>query len=68
MKIEVGKTYITRSGEVATITHESHGGIFPFIGLLNGFKEEWKEDGGYYEEGNSRNDLVSEAPTPITPS
>jgi hypothetical protein len=67
MKLEVGKKYVTRGGEIATIVrHADHETAWPFEGHTEDLLDmSWRPDGAYtYSENISDNDLVSECAEP----
>ena len=58
MKLEVGKTYRNRNGDLVTIRHFFEGDIHPFIGS-DGHR--YNEDGWFYDQGQQSNyDLIKE--------
>jgi hypothetical protein len=73
MKIEMGKTYLDRSGEkVRIVCVDSDNGRYPIIGLFgvdgNSWAHEYAPDGRFYhpddESGENRRDLISEYTPP----
>ena len=71
MKLEVGKTYKTRNGEVVVIKDFDNSFGWPFVGVLLGEDHLWSESGNWGSGAYQHPlDIVSEitAPTPTTPS
>lgn len=64
LKIEVGKTYLTREGKVVEIVKKTDGLYYPFYSDND---ETWTELGECFENSESRFDLVAEAPQPPRP-
>jgi|SRR5690606_9393394 len=62
LKLEVGKTYLNRSGEKVTIHKYEPSYAFPFIGAYtNGDETSFREDGVWYSNYSpSDKDLISE--------
>ena len=59
MKLEVGKKYLTRSGEVALIkTRHEDDRDYPFRGEVDGNFRTWKEDGKHSLQKESKYDLL----------
>lgn len=71
LKIEVGKTYITRNGTKAIIYNINAGGIFPIHGAIlvstgNYSMKSWRHDGKYTNTYNDMNlDIISEYVEPL---
>lgn len=76
LKLEVGKTYETKSGHKAVITHRMPPN--PFTGEEDGYpmrgytevlvgEISWKENGTYLSDSGSDSDIVREHVPPPTP-
>lgn len=64
MKLEVGKTYKTRDGQIVKITAYAGGVHWPFSGELNGVIDFW-ESNGVWSSGKTESDkdLIEEVNT-----
>lgn len=70
MKLEVGKRYYTRDGQIAQILEYdlgSEGDPWPYVGVIEGYpadEEFWSVTGGYAIDSGKEHylDLVSEVP------
>lgn len=70
MKIEVGKTYETRDGQLVRILCTDAKGKYPVVGLISTTEgevvESWTSDGQLYKDSsNTEDDLVREH-VPVT--
>lgn len=57
LKLEVGKTYLNRLGATVTVLECIEDPTFPYVDT-EGLS--YREDGGYYKEGESSRDLIEE--------
>ena len=66
MKLEVGKKYVNKMGEVYRITDRFDFEYFPFqgINIETMMTETFQDDGKWRLSGDSLNDLVSEYTPP----
>lgn len=70
MKLEVGKTYKTREGEIVKIDHFTPHNSWAYRGMMHGVLHKWFENGQWWVGSiESKYDLIEEVtPTPTTPS
>lgn len=60
MKLEIGKTYLTRGGHEVTIFDENGGSTYPYQGYGNEGRLDWTADGSYLSNrGESPFDIIS---------
>jgi len=64
MKLEPGKRYVTREGEVTGPLYKNDSEGWPFVGRVDGFNLSWRESGRYIRGRESAQDLVSEYTEP----
>ena len=64
LKIEAGKYYRTRGGDKAwmgcDIRTGGYGGIYPFIGVVGGYRQSWASDGSSIYGEQSPFDIIAE--------
>lgn len=66
IKLEVGKKYRNRLGEVITITEYDHAHKLPFGCYLNNTEEMWyMENGQFFSHREDGNDLIEEVIEPV---
>ena len=65
LKLEVGKKYRNRKGEVIEITEYDHGHVMPFGSHFNNIDEIWyMQNGRFFSNREDDNDLIEEVIEP----
>lgn len=65
LKLEAGKRYVTRRGEVTGVMHYDSAADQPFTAVFDGEWHSWSKNGCFMNDDESGMDLVSEHVEPV---